>query len=145
MDLINTDVPEPWNRAWLGMWFVVLIAVPISALFLSFYRWSAVAAIAFGLPEAISLLSGRDSLPPLTQTIRHFLPGWFAFTYIYFMLGSIGATWLRFANPFRVGAIVGLLGWLTEHFTATYANPDPMPGPARQTVSGPPPPTRRAL
>lgn len=145
MDLINTDVPEPWSKMWLGIWFIVLVAVPVSAFFLTFYRWAAVAAIAFGLPEAISLLSGRDSLPPLTQTIRHFLPGWFAFTYIYFMLGSIGATWLRFANPFRVGAIVGLLGWLTEHFTATYANPDPMPGLAPLTESPRPPATRRAL
>ena len=65
---------------------------------------------------------------PLTQTIRHFFPGWFAFTYIYFMVGSVGATWVQFANPFRLGALVGLLGWLTEHFTVTYTEPDPMPG-----------------
>jgi len=130
MGIINTEVPRSWNKGWLGMWLVVLVAVPVSAFLLNFSRWSIVASVTFGIPEAVSLVSRRDSLPPLTQTIRHFLPSWFAFTYIYFMLGSIGATWLAFSTPYRVGAILGLLGWLTDHFTVTYAEPDPMPGAA---------------
>jgi len=141
LGLINTEVPDPWNRAWLVMWFVVLVGVPASAFFLSFGAWSVVASVAFGVPEGISLLSRRDSLPPLTQTIRHFLPSWFAFTYIYLMLGSIGATWLQFPNPFKLGALMGMLGWLTDHFTVTYREPDPMPGPAAPAGEALPIPT----
>jgi hypothetical protein len=127
MGLINTDVPTPWSKAWLTMWVVVLVAVPVAAFFLTFSEWSILATVAFGVPEGLSLVRQNDAFPPLTQTIRHFLPSWFAFPYIYFMLGSIGATWLGFANPFRLGALMGLLGWLTDHFTVTYANPDPRP------------------
>lgn len=135
MKLVNTDVPERWNKGWLVIWAIALPVVPALALQLpfdwwpnfTFREWRWIALIGFGVPEAISLVRKRDSLPPLTQTIRHFLPGWFAFTYIYGMAGAIGATWFGFARPFHLGAMFGLLGWLTEHFTFTYIEGDPMP------------------
>jgi len=144
MKVINTEYPDQWNGAWLIMWGIVLVAVPVLALQLpfawwpnlSFGQWTWVAIIGFGIPEAISLLSRNDGLPPLTQTIRHFLPGWIAFTYIYTMVGSISATWLAFRPPFRGRALFGLLGWLTEHFTFTYIEGDPRPPKALNEVGG---------
>jgi len=87
----------------------------------------AAAVVGFLVPELISLIKRDDSLPPLTHTIRHFLPDWLAFPLIYFSLGAVGANWLGFSQPVRIGALMGLLGWLTDHFTVTYARPDPFP------------------
>lgn len=123
----NTDAPEAWNKWWLGMWAIVTVTLLASAFFLSFQQWALATVVGFGIPEGISLLKRDDSLPPLTHTIRHFLPGWLAFIFIYSMLGTIGATWLGFARPLHLGALFGLLGWLTEHFSATYNKPDPFP------------------
>jgi hypothetical protein len=124
---INTEVPQDWNRWWLVMWGVVATALLASAFFLSFHWWAASVVVGFGIPEAISLLKHNDAFPPLTHTIRHFLPSWFAFSFIYFMLGSVGATWLEFPRPFHLGGLFAVLGWLTEHFTVTFAHPDPFP------------------
>lgn len=124
---VNTEVPKEWNRWWLVMWVLVSAALIVSAFVVSFHQWAAAVVAGFGIPEAISLLKRDDAFPPLTHTIRHFLPSWLAFSFIYFLLGSVGATWLGFARPFRLGALFALLGWLTEHFSATYAHPDPFP------------------
>ena len=83
--------------------------------------------VLFLVPELISLKRG-DSLPPLTQTMRHFLPGWLAFPLIYGLLGAFGAKTLGFGRWWAVGVLFGLLGWLTEHFTFTYLEGDPRPG-----------------
>jgi hypothetical protein len=50
-----------------------------------------------------------------------------AFPLIYFSLGSVGAHWMNFGRPVAIGALLGLLGWLTDHFIVTYAQPDPFP------------------
>lgn len=123
----NTSVPQQWNRWWLMMWGVVAVLLLGAAFFLPFERWAVAAVIGFGIPEAISLIKRDDGYPPLTHTIRHFLPGWLTFILIYSMFGSIAATWLGFPRPFHLGALFGLLGWLTEHFSATYSKPDPFP------------------
>lgn len=135
---INTDLPRNWNRWWLLMWLVSSAAVLTLAFLLPFWLWWLLAAVlGFGIPEAISLIKQNDDLPPLTHTIRHFLPDWFAFPLIYFLLGSIGAEWLEFRRPFHVGAMFGLLGWLTDHFSVTYAHPDPLPYSGGDQTDGP--------
>lgn len=123
----TTRIPENWNTWWVAMWFVVAPTLVVSAFVLPFWAWIVAAGVGFLLPEMISLVRKRDSLPPLTHTIRHFLPGWAAFPLIYFSLGSVGANWLDFERPLAIGALMGLLGWLTDHFALTYAAPDPFP------------------
>jgi hypothetical protein len=120
-------IPHNWNKWWVLMWLTAAPAVIVSAFFLPFSRWVVAAIIGFLVPELISIQRKKDSLPPLTHTIRHFLPNWLAFPLIYASLGSVGAYWLSFPRPFGVGALMGLLGWLTDHFIVTYGRPDPFP------------------
>jgi hypothetical protein len=119
--------PAHWNGWWLLMWFVSAPSLVVSAFFVPFAVWIGLALVGFLLPEVVSLVKKDDSLPPLTHTIRHFLPNWVAFPLIYFSLGSVGAFWLDLDRHFAVGALMGLLGWLTDHFTVTYAGSDPHP------------------
>jgi hypothetical protein len=123
----NRRIPENWNPVWIGMWAVAAPTVIVSAFFVSFWIWLVIAIVGFLVPELVSLVKQQDSLPPLTHTIRHFLPNWVAFPLIYFSLGSVGAHWLDFSEPVRIGLLMGLLGWLTDHFTVTYATRDPFP------------------
>ncbi len=123
----ETHIPQNWNKWWLVMWFVVSPALIVSAFFLPLWLWIVAAVVGFLVPELMSITKRDDSLPPLTHTIRHFLPNWVAFPLIYFSLGSVGAHWLDFDRPLGVGLLMGLLGWLTDHFTVTYAHPDPFP------------------
>ena len=123
----RSRIPSNWNTLWVVMWLVTAPALIVSAFFVAFPIWIAAAAVGFALPEAISVHKKLDSLPPLTHTIRHFLPNQVAFPLIYFSLGSVGAHWLQFGRTFAVGALLGVLGWLTDHFVVTYARPDPFP------------------
>jgi hypothetical protein len=118
------------------MWLVTAPALVVSAFSLPFWQWVAATTVGFVVPELVSLVKKNDSLPPLTHTIRHFLPDWLAFPLIYFSLGSVGANWLDFDRPLRIGALMGLLGWLTDHFTVTYAQPDPYPFTNRPQPAG---------
>ena len=129
-------IPENWNPWWIAMWAVAAPAVTVSAFFVDFWIWVVIALVGFLLPELVSLVKQRDSLPPLTHTIRHFLPNWLAFPLIYFSLGSVGAYWLDFPEPLRVGLLMALLGWLTDHFTVTYAGRDPFPYSNREARPG---------
>lgn len=119
--------PTEWNTLWILMWAVTAPTLVVLAFHIDLLPWVGAAAAGFLLPEMISIIKRRDSLPPLTHTIRHFLPNWIAFPLIYFSLGSVGAKWLDFANPLRIGLLMGLLGWLTDHFAVTYAGKDPFP------------------
>ena len=125
-------VPANWSKLWLLMWAVTAPAVIVSAFHLSFWQWLPVALVGFLLPEVISIFRRNDRFPPLTHAFRHFVPNWVAFPVIYFSLGSIGANWLGFGRPLRIGVLLGLLGWLTDHFTITYAKPDPFPYSSRE-------------
>lgn len=136
-------VPEQWNKLWLMMWVVFSGALLALAFVVPFWpTWSRASLLLFFAPEAISLLRRDDAFPPLTHTIRHFLPNWLAFPLIYFLLGSIGGQWLGFSRALPIGALFGLLGWLTDHFAMTYSEPDPYPGPPK---SGAPNPTRPGI
>ena len=124
--------PTGWNARWVLMWGItaptlLLLAFVLPVTWGSWWLWMVVALILFGIPEWIGVWKTHDDLPPLTYTIRHFLPNWLAFPLIYGLLGAIGARWLGFGYPrfWGVGAMFALLGWLTDHFTITYARPDP--------------------
>lgn len=124
----KTRAPANWNRLWVLMWFVSAPALIAAAFHVSLPVWIACAAVGFGVPEAVSLRKRDDGLPPLTHTIRHFIPNWAAFSLINFALGSVGAHWLGLNDrQWGVGVLMGLLGWLTDHFIGTYARPDPKP------------------
>ena len=126
----RTRRPPNWNKWWVRMWLIVTPALLTYAFFTPFWPWWALAAlIGFGLPEAISLLRKDDAYPPLTHTMRHFLPNWLAFPLIYGLLAAIGGRWFGFAYPryWTIGALFAVLGWLTDHFAVTYGRPDPYP------------------
>jgi len=133
----STNIPAQWNRWWLLMWAATSAVLLASAFFVPFWpTWTIAALVLFLIPELISVWKRDDGLPPLTHTIRHFLPNWIAFPLIYGLLGTIGSQWLGFARPFRVGALFALLGWLTDHFTVTFAHPDPFPFSQRARRAG---------
>jgi hypothetical protein len=118
------------------MWGLVSAGLLAAAFFIPFWpTWLVLAALFFGIPEAIGVARKDDAYPPLTHVIRHFLPNYLAFPLIYFFFGSIAAQWLEFPRPFRVGGLFGLLGWLTDHFDDTYAGDDPFPGSDSERVS----------
>ena len=129
MDFIgsSTGVPENWNKWWIFMWGVTAPAVIVLAFFLPFWWWVGLALVGFLLPEIVNVVKKDDSLPQRTHTIRHFLRDWLAFPFIYFCLGSIGAHWLDFSRPIALGLLFALLGWLTDPFSVTYAQPAPFP------------------
>ena len=77
------------------------------------------------VPEAIGIRARGDAFPPLTHVIRHFLPNYIAFPLIHGLFGAIAARWMEFPRPWPLGALLALLGWLTDHSQATYFNPDP--------------------
>ena len=132
MKLINPAVPERWSKLWLALWALVVPGLIVAAFTIPVLPFIGAVVVFFLVPELISLRRG-DSLPPLTQTIRHFLPGWIAFPLIYGLLGAFGAKVLGVVRWWAVGVLFGLLGWLTEHFTVTYLEGDPFPGDQRVT------------
>jgi hypothetical protein len=123
----NTTVPEHWNKWWLAMWAISAPSLIVAAFHIPFVPWVVAAIGGFLVPEMFSILRRDDAYPPLTHAIRHFIPNWVAFPLIYFSLGAVGANWLGFARPLQLGALMGLLGWLTDHFSVTYAGSDPYP------------------
>jgi hypothetical protein len=131
------SIPSDWNRAWVWMWLItspIWIALAFIFPVTRFYFgiWFGVFLILFGIPEWISVRIPQDPLPPLTHTIRHFLPNDLAFPLIYGFLGATAGRWLLVEPVLRyigIGIVAAALGWLTTHFTVTYARPDPHPHP----------------
>lgn len=125
------DIPDSWSRWWLVMWALTSTTLLVLAFRIPFWPdWVVATVPLFFFPELFAIRRSRDRFPPLTHTIRHFLPNWFAFPLIYFFFGAIAARALGFGYPrnLHVGGLFALLGWLTDHFTATYREPDPFPG-----------------
>lgn len=108
------------------MWAVFTAALLTAAFFVPFWpTWLGLALLLFGAPEAVGVSVKDDAFPPLTHVIRHFLPNFVAFPLIYGLFGAVAAEWLEFPRPWPVGGLFALLGWLTDHFTLTYSDPDP--------------------
>lgn len=143
--------PRGWNVWWVLMWgltapTLIVLAFVLPVTWTYWWIWVGAAAVLFGLPEWIAIRDDRDRLPPLTHTIRHFLPNWIAFPLIYGFLGAVGARWVGAGYPrfWGVGLMFALLGWLTDHFTITYARPDPHPhdlGEGEEALADMAPPT----
>lgn len=128
--------PPSWSKLWLLMWLVTTPTwVVLAFVFPISEEDGWVAAVAFLVlfltPEIISIGDKNDRFPPLTHTIRHFLPNDFAFPLIYGALGAIGGRWFGFTlwRYLGLGAMFAILGWLTIHFTLSYTRPNPHPGP----------------
>lgn len=66
--------PKNWNTAWITWWFISSPTLIVVAFHIDFLPWVGLAIVGFLVPELISILKRDDSLPPLTHTIRHFLP-----------------------------------------------------------------------
>jgi hypothetical protein len=120
-------VPALWSKPWIAMWFIGIPTLAALAFHTPFWLWVVLALLMFGLPEYLSLKWQYDKYPPLTHTIRHFLPNWVAFPLIYFGIGIVGAHWFGFDNEFGLGGLMALLGWLQDHFALTYTADDPYP------------------
>ena len=131
------SLKDEWNTAWQVMW---LLTSPIWAVLAFLFPirptwfaiWLGIFAVLFGIPEGIAIHRDEDAYPPLTHMIRHFLPDDFAFPLLYGVLGAAAARWLGVEPALRylgVGIGFAILGWVTIHFTVTYARPDPHPHP----------------
>ncbi len=122
--------PANWSWTWVAMW-VVTTAVWFTANLVADSWWIRIGSVVvlFGLPEAFSLSKRDDAYPPLTHTIRHFLPNWLAFPGIYGGVGAVATRWLgqNLDLAWRVAVVMAILGWLTDHFTQTYQGEDPYP------------------
>lgn len=110
-----------WAPWFVVTWVIVAISLLTSLFLLPFRTWSVLAAVGFGTFEAIGLLR-EDAYPPLTQVIHRYVPRWAAFLLIYGLVGAAGAYWFKVSQPWRMAAFLGLLGWLSDHFTETYAH-----------------------
>ena len=112
-----------YNRWFVLMWGVISLTL-LSLLFvLPFGEWAIAAAIGFGIPEAIGIWRKRDSMPPLTDVIRRYVPGWVTFPVIYGLIAAAGSVWFGFRHPPRMGALFAMLGWMSYHFTVRYFKP----------------------
>ena len=122
----NTRVPITWSRVWVLMWALSSAGLLTAVFFVSFWpTWLVLTLLFFAVPEAVGVHASGDAFPPLTHVIRHFLPNYVAFPLIYGLFGAVAAKWLGFPRPMPVGALFAVLGWLTDHFQATYLGPDP--------------------
>lgn len=113
--------PRRWSRLWVALWAVDVGVLVPAAFLLPFRRWSALAALLFGVPEAVGLLRRGDPYPPLTFVVRRFVPRWACFTLLYGLWAAASAWWLGFPHPERLGALFALLGWAQNHFDVTYS------------------------
>lgn len=126
--------PDPeWSIWWLVMWVVttpIWVAVAFIYPISEEGRWwiaPTAFLVLFLVPEIYSIRRRDDRYPPLTHTIRHFIPTDLAFPLIYFAVGAVGGRWFAFpvARFLGLGAMFAILGWLTIHFTLAYIGPDP--------------------
>lgn len=77
-------IPTRWSRPWVGMWLACSAALLVLAFFIPLWpQWVVATIPLFFLPELISIRARHDAYPPLTHTIRHVIPNWFAFPVIY--------------------------------------------------------------
>ena len=120
----NRPTPPKWAWWWLWLWAAVTAVVVVTIFkrpfHLAFIWWAAGAGVLLGGLEAIGLSGISDRLPSLTQIIRQYVPRSVAFTLIYGITALATAKSFHVRQPWRLAAIVALLGFLTTHFDVTF-------------------------
>jgi hypothetical protein len=117
-----------WNPWWILGWYVTTIGWIAYGLWARDFSQGFTAFVVLFFPQELYAISkGNDAFPPLTHVVRNRFPSWLAFLLIFATVAAVSARWA--ALDWRpVGLItlpVAALGWLIEHFLATYAGPDP--------------------
>jgi hypothetical protein len=118
-----------WKQWWLLLWGVVVIgnlATLVVRVF-PWWIWIVIAAPTFLSMEIFGTIKERAGYPPLTECIREYVPRWLAFALIYFFAGLGACDWFGFPSRFALAALVGLVGWLTQHFEVRFDEPPAFP------------------
>ena len=117
-----------WNPWWILGWYVTTIGWIVYGLWARDFSRGVIAFVVLFLPQEMYAISkDNDAFPPLTHVVRNRFPGWIAFPVIFATVAAVSARWA--ALGWRAAGLITLpvaaLGWLIEHFLATYAGPDP--------------------
>lgn len=119
---------ERWNTWWILGWYVTTSAWVAIGLSDPGYGWGVLAFVVLFLPqELFALREEGDQFPPLTHVVRTRFPSWFAFPLIFATVTAVTSRWasLDWEAVGQITVPAAALGWLIEHFLATYAGPDP--------------------
>jgi hypothetical protein len=117
-----------WNPWWILAWFVTTSWWVGYGLWVRDFSRGATAFCALFFPQELyALRKDNDAFPPLTHVVRNRFPSWFAFPLIFATVAAVCARWagLEWRPVGLITLPVAALGWLIEHFLATYAGPDP--------------------
>jgi hypothetical protein len=117
-----------WNTWWILGWYVTATAWIAYGLWARDFSRGIVAFVVLFFPQEIYALRREDdAFPPLTHVVRTRFPSWFAFPLIFATVAAVSARWatLEWRAVGLITLPVAGLGWLIEHFLATYAGPDP--------------------
>lgn len=115
-----------FNGWWVAMWVAscaVLLAMFVGGCSPAAFVTAMV--VLFGVPEAIGLVHRGDSLPPLTYTVRRFVPR-FAPDIMTVAIGAwMAAVWIPTAHHRALVALAigGTVGFLLNHWDVTYDGP----------------------
>jgi hypothetical protein len=131
-----------WNPWWILLWYASTIGWVSYSLWAADFSRGFLAFVVLFLPqEMFALRKSDDAFPPLTHVVRNRFSSWFAFPLIFGTVAAVCSRWA--ALEWRAVGLITLpvagLGWLIEHFLATYAGPDPRrggteAGPARRAA-----------
>lgn len=105
-----------WSDWWTALFAGFAIGLVVMVPFLGFWHWWTLAAVFFGIPEAIGAWVKDDRYPPLTHIIVRYVHPEIGMTLLFGLAGGIGAFWFGFPHPGRMGALVAFVGWLVAHF-----------------------------
>jgi hypothetical protein len=117
-----------WNPWWILAWYVTAAGWISYGLWTADFSRGVLAFVVLFLPQELYAISKEDdAYPPLTHVVRNRFPSWFAFPLIFATVAAVSARWaaLEWRAVGLITVPVAALGWLIEHFLATYAGPDP--------------------
>ena len=125
-----------WDTRWILMWYGVTLTWVVYGLWVADFTRGASAFIVLFFPfELWGIHQKRDAYPPLTHVIRNRFPQWFALPLIFATVASVCSRWagLGWRHVGLITIPTAALGWLTDHFIATYHDQDPRPFSGRTT------------
>lgn len=131
---------DDWNPWWILGWYVTTIGWIAYGLWArDFWRGVPAFVVLFFPQEIYAIRKKDDAFPPLTHVVRNRFPSWLAFLLIFATVAAVSARWagLEWRAVGLITLPVAALGWIIEHFLATYAGPDPR---SKRTSSGDEPP-----